>query len=97
MKRYAKTLLVSLVLLVAVLVAVVAVRQDRYATARAQGYLTGYTLGRQDGEATRETDAQELALSVAPYEFGSSRWKGFMVGFPEGYAAGLQSDTNNEP
>ncbi len=94
MKRYAKTLLVSLALLIAVFAAVAAIRQDRYATGRAQGYLTGYTLGCRDGDAGAEQNAQDLAISIDPYKFGSSRWKGFMNGFPEGYADGVRAADN---
>lgn len=94
MKRYAKTLLVSLVLLIAVFAVVVAIRQDRYTTGHAQGYLTGYTLGCRDADAGAEQNAQDLAISIDPYEFGSSRWKGFMNGFPEGYADGIRAAGN---
>jgi hypothetical protein len=66
-------------------------RQENYDAGKAQGYLTGYSIGYTDGVGGREQNSQLLAGEMAPYRYGNSRWKGFMIGFPQGYGDGLSA------
>ena len=84
---------VSCLLLVLAAAAFLLVRKGHYDYGREQGYLMGYAMGYADRNGTVKQNGQELAGRAAPFAVGSSRWKGFMIGFPEGYSAGCKEDT----
>lgn len=61
-------------------------REAQYNAGKAQGYVTGYSIGYTDAAQDIWQQAQVLAGEIVPYEFGSSAWKGFLMGFEEGYS-----------
>ena len=65
------------------------VRQAQYDYGREQGYLMGYSIAYTDKCRGETQNSQLLAGRIVPFEFGNSKWKGFMMGFPEGYSEGL--------
>ena len=73
---------------VAVIAAFFAVKESNYNYGKDQGYLTGYSIGHTDKRSGEMQNSQKLAGSIVPYETGTSKWKGFMMGFPDGYADG---------
>ena len=58
-----------------------------------QGYLTGYSIGYVDGGNGEKQDGHEMAISIAPFDHGSKKWQGFVVGFSEGYSAGYNAQS----
>ena len=68
------------------------IREVNYDHGKEQGYLIGYSIGHTDKANGEEQDSQELAGSIVPYEFGNAKWKGFMMGFPEGYLDGYSGN-----
>ncbi len=48
----------------------------------------GYTIGYMDALNGKKQNSQSLADEIVPYDFGNGKWKGFMMGFPEGYDKG---------
>jgi len=65
------------------------IREANYSYGKEQGYLIGYSVGYTDNAIGEKRNSQALAGSIVPYEFGSAKWKGFMIGFPEGYSEGF--------
>ena len=59
-----------------------------YNQSKEQGYFVGYSIGRTDKATGVKADDAVLATIVAPYEFGTSKWSGFVWGFEKGYHDG---------
>lgn len=89
MKKKAIGLAALCLAVVAALSALFIVREANYDYGKEQGYLVGHAIGRTDRADGEEQDSQELAGGIVPYEFGTAQWKGFMMGFPEGYSDGF--------
>lgn len=86
MKKYIKGLIISIGMVAVICAAVILVGQYHYETGKTQGYLTGYSIGYADSLNGISHSATILAGEIVPYENGSGSWKGFMMGFPEGYS-----------
>ena len=90
MKKKGKVVLALCLALVVAVSAFFVVRKANYNHGKELGYLTGYSMGRTDHAADAvKADAQTLGSVVVPYEFGSSKWKGFVMAFPTGYEDGF--------
>lgn len=88
MKKKAIGLVAVCLVVIAAISSFFIIREANYDYGKEQGYLIGYSIGHTDQANGEQQDSQELAGSIAPYEFGNAKWKGFMMGFPEGYADG---------
>lgn len=53
--------------------------------------MQGYNFGYINALNERERNSQLLAGAIVPYELGNSKWKGFIMGFPEGYNDGYSA------
>ncbi len=67
---------------------ILTLRQAAYNDGKAVGYLTGYTMAISGLPEKDGRSSQQLAGDIVPYETGGSKWKGFMMGFPEGWEDG---------
>lgn len=88
MKKKAIGLVAVCLVVIAAISSFFIIREANYDYGKEQGYLIGYSIGHTDQANGEQQDSQELAGNIAPYEFGNAKWKGFMMGFPEGYADG---------
>lgn len=88
-----KTVLIVLafVLLLTLLLGFKLTRKINFETGREQGYSMGYAAGHEDGTRGEERDFQIIAQEANPYQFGNSKWKGFMRGFDQGYSEGMST------
>ena len=66
-------------------------RDAAYDHGRKDEYLTGYSIGYTDGLHGIQQQSQILAGELSGAEIGSGEWKGFMMGFPEGYDDGREA------
>ena len=89
MKKMGNVVLALCLALVVAVSAFYVVGKVNYKHGKELGYLTGYCMGRTD-KATGVTAAPgTLGDVVVPYEFGTAKWKGFVMGFPTGYDDGF--------
>ena len=89
--------IVALCLAITVIISVFfIIREANYNSGKEQGYLVGYTIGHTDKANGEMQESQTLAGNIVPYEVGSAKWKGFMMGFPEGYSDGHGSNDTAE-
>lgn len=90
-----KRISIIIVLIIAVVILAVAgwfkARDAAYDRGSKDGYLTGYSIGYTDGLHGIQQQSQTLAGQLAKAGFGSNEWKGFMMGFPEGYDDGREA------
>ena len=91
MKKKMALALAAALLLAAGIWAALALRQAAYDDGRAAGYLAGYAMGLNGLPQGDSRNGQQLAGEIVPYEVGGSKWKGFMIGFPEGWDDGRQA------
>lgn len=91
--KHIKKFIFPLIIVVIVITCFWGVRKCNYDTGKDNGYIAGYAIGYDDSLHNTSENSQILAQNVCPYDFGSSKWKGFMMGFPVGYeAAQLQGE-----
>ena len=89
MKKMGKVVLALCLALVVAVSAFYVVGKVNYNHGKELGYLTGYSMGRTDQATGVTADPGTLGHVVVPYEFGSSKWKGFVMAFPTGYEDGF--------
>lgn len=94
MKKKTTALIVTVIILSVLVFAIFHLRNVSYSEGEELGYLLGYNLGYTDALHNKEQDSQLLAGEIVPYEYGNSKWKGFIMAFPEGYDNGQNSVTD---
>lgn len=88
-----KRFICSVIIVAIVITCFFGAKKLNYNTGKDNGYIAGYTIGYNDFQHKTSHNSQFLAQNVCPYIFGSSKWSGFMMGFPTGYeAAQLQAE-----
>ena len=91
--KYIKKFVFSIIIAAIVITCFWGIRQCSYDTGKDNGYIAGYAMGYGNSIYSTIQNSQILAKNVCPYDFGSSKWKGFMMGFPAGSkAAQLQRE-----
>jgi hypothetical protein len=91
--KYIKKIIFPIIIVVIAITCFWGIRKYNYDTGKDNGYIAGYAIGYGDPLHSTSRNSQILAKDVCPYDFGSSKWKGFMMGFPAGYeAAQLQRE-----
>lgn len=94
MKKKVFSIVVVCIVAVAIISAFFNIRKANYNYGREQGYLIGYCIGHADKANGEEQNSQELAGNIVPFEFGNAKWKGFMIGFADGYSDGFTGMDN---
>ena len=89
MKKKAPVIVIAVLLALVVAISTVyVVGKVNYKHGKELGYLIGYSMGRTDKASGVTADPGTLGHVVVPYELGSAKWKGFVMGFPTGYDDG---------
>ena len=96
MKKRVVGLLVACFLLLAAWGVFHQIRAWRYQAGREQGHAAGYSYGYEDENAGEDRNFQMIANEANPFSLGNAKWKGFMRGFHEGYAAGKVAARQSE-
>lgn len=83
-KKRVKILIIILIFSVFVIVGGVTIRKDQYQIGKELGYSLGKELNKQD--IINSTNVVfEYADRICPYEYGTNEWKGFIMGFQDGF------------
>ena len=94
MKKKAIGLVALCLVVVVAISAFFVIREANYNYGKEQGYLAGFSIGHTDNLSGEKQESQTLAGGIVPFEVGSAKWKGFMMGFPEGYTDGYNSNNS---
>lgn len=84
-KKRVKILIIITIFSVFVIVGGVTIRKDQYQIGKELGYSLGKELNKQD--IIKSTNVVfKYADRICPYEYGTNEWKGFVMGFQDGFA-----------
>lgn len=83
-KKRVKILIIILIFSMFVIVGGITIRKDQYQIGKELGYSLGVELHKMD--IINSTNVVfEYADKICPYEYGTNEWKGFMMGFQDGF------------
>ena len=83
-KKRVKILIIILIFSMFVIVGGITIRKDQYQIGKELGYSLGVELNKLDTINSTNV-VYKYADIICPYEYGTSEWKGFMMGFQDGF------------
>lgn len=83
-KKRVKILIIILIFSVFVIVGGVTIRKDQYQIGKELGYSLGKELNKPD-IINSTNEVFEYVDRICPYEYGTNEWKGFIMGFQDGF------------